>query len=382
MVCAEVNECKVKGGKTQNNCHLDAEVPAQCQDLDSSANCRLNPATGRWYDAVAKKHCMYRCACPSGFFGTGHGKPTAAEIASRGKATQLVETKCPINPQPRGCQRCTACLPGYIEVSPCTNKADRVCQRVLYSGKYLIESQADGNTQCFVIRPNEQFPSRVNYGNAGTKCGYQGNLSMKQIGEKYKEAVWKIEALYTNKEGERNVKKQLLPNSMAGTNLYTISHRDMVNGGGSYKCLHFGDGGKDLYPTLVPASNAQFDRNVRSNDKLCGFKGSRDPLTRTNAFVKNRLAVWKIEAVKQSEKKFILQSMSRKSYWECLAFEEQGAATNPSRYMWGNQDSQGFCGIGNWNAEGKRMALLNNKQAVFILTAFSQQENERGAKSC
>ena len=71
--------------------------------------------------------------------------------------------------------------------------------------------------------------------------------------------------------------------------------------------------------------------------------------------------------------KYILQSASKgtstlggQKIWECLAFEEQGAATNPSRYNWGNGDS--YCGAGNWEGTGKVVGLLNNKQAVFILT--------------
>jgi len=80
-----------------------------------------------------------------------------------------------------------------------------------------------------------------------------------------------------------------------------------------------------------------------------------------------------VTPLKLNENKYILQSASKghkgqdgTPIWECLAFEEQGAATNPSRYNWGNGDT--WCGAGDWEGEGKVYGLLNNKQAVFILT--------------
>merc|ERR1711939_286117 len=184
-------------------------------------------------------------------------------------------------------------------------------------------------------------------------------------------------------DGENNVEGSNLGDRTPGTDLYTISHKDMMRPGDSWRCLHFADKGQALYPTLIPGGSAKWASKVQASDKVCGFNaGGLKGLARTNAFVKNRIGVWKIQAVKMTEGKYIFQSMSRKNYWECLAFEEQGAATNPSRYMWGNADTKGWCGIGDWNAEGKQMALLNNKQAVFILTPFSAKDSEKGAKSC
>ena len=95
--------------------------------------------------------------------------------------------------------------------------------------------------------------------------------------------------------------------------------------------------------------------------------------------VADGLAVWKITPLKLSESKYILQSASKggmdqhgNKVWECLTFEEQGAATNPSRYNWGNGDD--WCGVGNWEGQGKAIALMDNKQAVFILTFMQAVE--------
>merc|ERR1711988_571766 len=143
---------------------------------------------------------------------------------------------------------------------------------------------------------NEEFPSRVNYGNAGP-CGYP--VKFGEIPAKYEEAVWQINALFTNYEGEQNMKKNSLPGSVCGTNYYTITHKDMVNGGKDRKCLSFLENGQALYPTLK-----QYGRRQGAVDKMCGWS---------------------------------------KGEWECLAFEDQGVSTNPSRYMWGYNDKQGWC---------------------------------------
>lgn len=93
----------------------------------------------------------------------------------------------------------------------------------------------------------------------------------------------------------------------------------------------------------------------------------------------NGQAIWKVTTLKLSEKKFLLQSAGRgdtdvggRLKFECLVFEKQGAATNPSRYNWGNGDT--FCGVGDWEGTGKDIALMANKQAVFILTSLDTVE--------
>lgn len=370
MQCEEVNECS---NRAFNNCHdpgTDGRGEGRagkstCTDLPSSEACQQEPATGRWLDKVTGKPCMFKCECKDGFFGTGHGRPTRKDIFARGRNPTGT---CPPKALATGCQRCTKCLAGYREVKPCTSTSDRVCERILFGGKYLIQSDADGDMQCLAIRPNEEFPSRVNYGNAGP-CGYP--VKFGEIPAKYEEAVWQINALFTNYEGEQNMKKNSLPGSVCGTNYYTITHKDMVNGGKDRKCLSFLENGQALYPTLK-----QYGRRQGAVDKMCGWSKGKA------SFIRNKLSVWKIQAVKYSERKYIFQNNARKGEWECLAFEDQGVSTNPSRYMWGHNDKQGWCGIGSWHGEGKKLSLLNNQQAVFILTAFSEQKAEPGAITC
>jgi len=382
LLCKEVNECDTKGA---HNCHADA----MCSDLASSNTCDKDQKTKAWIDSLTGQDCMFSCACKPGFFGTGHGLPTKDQKAKRGESPENWDG-CATKQLPYGCMKCTACQPGYTESEPCTPTADRICERDLLSGTYLMESQADGNLQCVAISDGRIYPSRVNYGNGG-KCGYMTagqSQPMDYISKTYTEAVWQFEALYSNSEGEDNMSKDTLGGE-AGTDLYTISHADMSpKGNGRMKCLFFGGQGKALYPSL--ASCDGYDEGTTcpwavSNDptdKLCGFQED-DGEVRKDAFIENKLAVWKIQAVKSSEGKYILQNRAQGGIkWECLAFEEQGSATNPSRYMWGNQDSLGWCGIGDWNNQGKQIALMKNMQAVYILTAFSEKPLEAGAKTC
>jgi hypothetical protein len=352
LQCEPINECQKGAG---NDCHSEAS----CTDLA--------PGKG----PVGKA--MFKCTCNDGYFGTGHGKPSARDFARRGESPK---GSCPKKQIPNGCVKCTQCPPGYTEVTPCTTSKDRTCRRNVLSGEYLIESDADGDRQCLAIKDGDWFPTRVNYGNdngAEPLCGYPipaGEASKKTyVYKRYKEAVWTIKALYTNKEGERNQKMALLKDigTKFGTDLYTISHKDMAAGSSGQQCLWFGDSGKDIYPSLA---------KWKGGKGPCAFKGNK------NKFVLNSQAVWKIQTVKENESKYILQSRSRNRRWECLAFEQQGAATNPARYMWGNKDNDGWCGIGNWDGDGKKVALLNNKQAVFVLSAFRTESGEAGALTC
>ena len=144
--------------------------------------------------------------------------------------------------------------------------------------------------------------------------------------------------------------------------------------------MGFGNKGKDIYPST---------QNCRSYDiadkaecpwanggkgmEYCGFEvQGADP---KDALVENGQAVWRVVPLKLNENKYLLMSASKgrkeddnsgNKIWECLAFEDNGAATNPSRYNWGNGGQ--WCGVGNWEGEGKIVSLLNNKMAVFILT--------------
>jgi len=259
------------------------------------------------------------------------------------------------------CTACTNCNFGFHEEEPCMSTVDRVCKANVLSGDYLIESEADDNRMCMVMMEEEWYPSRVNYGNGDKYCGIsipadeeKGPLQL--VKQMVPGAVWKLTALYGNVDTGYG-------------DIYTIQSR--VNQ--QWHCLFFGNDGLDMYPSLQTCTG--WDINDMANcpwnnpgKSFCGFSTEPDSLR------ENGQAVWKISPVKLVESKFIIQNHAKQlrssiegdSLWECLAFEKQGAATNPSRYNWGNGDD--WCGAGDWEGLGSEIALLNNKQAVFILT--------------
>jgi len=268
----------------------------------------------------------YECACQPGWFGLGIGA--------------------------KGCGECTVCRAGFHETSPCTSTSDRLCAIDLPSGKYIIESEADGNRQCLAILTNEWYPTRIDYGNEGV-CGLEDDSDLNS------EFVWSFFNL-NNNEADKD------------SQLYTISHDD--------KCMYFGSMGKDIYPTLQSCVDYTSEATCPwggNADSLCGFGDSTDTAggsaeqrlaVRKQELIDNRQAVFRVESIKMSEKKYIIQGMAQgtKEGFECIVFDNEGAATNPSRYNWGNGDA--FCGVGDWEGFGKEMALISNKQAIFILS--------------
>jgi len=165
-----------------------------------------------------------------------------------------------------------------------------------------------------------------------------------------------------------------------GGDMYIIE----FNAGDGYQCLFFGNDGKDIYPSLQSCNSYSLEEkencpwgNYKLGLPFCGFTAAgMDPKA---ALMDDGTAVWRLTPLKLNANKYILQSASKKrvnidgdKIWECLAFEEQGAATNPSRYNWGNGDT--FCGAGDWGGLGKEYALMNNKQAVFILSFMQAVE--------
>jgi len=267
-----------------------------------------------------------------------------------------------VGTQSNECDPCTDCYNGYHEQSPCTSTVDRVCKTNILSGKYLIESEADDNRMCMVMLEGEWYPSRVNYGNGDDYCGISvpsGEANpLHLVKQMVPAAVWKLTQLYDNVETGYG-------------DIYTIESQ--VNG--EWSCLFFGNSGNDIYPSLqsctgwdiTDTANCPWNNVGKS---YCGYSTEPDTLR------ENGQAVWKITPVKLAESKFIIQNQAKQikttvdgeSLWECLAFEKQGAATNPSRYNWGNGDD--WCGAGDWEGLGSEVALLNNKQAVFIITAM------------
>jgi len=243
----------------------------------------------------------------------------------------------------------------------------------------MIESEADGNRQCLGIFNGEWYPKRFDNGGSGP-CGY---------GDKYADGIalvkgntalkWTFTALYNNEAG-------------FDSQLYTISHESMggSSGGSGKRCMYFGSMGTDIYPTLQSCVDyiggvdcpwgPQSDRTNMCDfqiiDKSQVVSGAGLPEKKL-ALIENGQAVFKVESIKMSEKKYIIQSKSQdgKGSYECVSFDNEGAATNPSRYSWGNGDaieggSSDFCGVGDWEGYGKEMALLSNKQAIFILTSL------------
>jgi hypothetical protein len=260
------------------------------------------------------------------------------------------------------CTRCTVCYDGYHEVEPCTSTTDRICTSSVPDGIYLMESEADDNRMCVAIMADEWYPARINYGNGEEWCGLaipEGEEPSRTIRAEGSGLVWRFKQLGSNEHVEPVL-----------SDLYTIESQ--AGGDGDWRCLFFGDEGKDLYPSLQTC--AGFDANkdcpwYKNGEEYCGFPGGID------ALVHNGQATWKVSVIKLNEKKFILQNAANgntdsqdNALWECLAFEKNGAATNPSRYNWGNGDL--FCGAGDWEGLGREIALLSNKQAVFILTSL------------
>jgi len=265
-----------------------------------------------------------------------------------------------------GCRSATVCYDGYHEVQPTTTGTDRICEINVVSGLYMIESEADDNKMCVAMMQGEWYPSRMNFGNGDDFCGSPGATEREQKKALMADgqAIFKIQ--HIGNENDQEIK-------LFG-DYYTISH----NAGKGFQCLFFGNKGQDIYPSMQSCMAYDIaDKDAcpwaeGGNDApYCGFSDAGEDAYK--GFVDNMQAVWKITPLKLNEKKYILQSASKGTktqsgdpIWECLAFEEQGAATNPSRYNWGNGDT--WCGAGNWEGQGKVVALLNNKQAVMILT--------------
>merc|ERR1719217_1941017 len=94
------------------------------------------------------------------------------------------------------------------------------------------------------ILPGEWYPSRVNYGNGDTLCGAFGDTPDDQMAELTSDVRFLFTSLALNQ-----VNGDFGPgiDGEGGMSDYYIIEHDSPDG---YKCLFFGNEGKDIYPSL------------------------------------------------------------------------------------------------------------------------------------
>jgi len=328
--CVNVDECT----EGVDNCHAEAA----CTDTEGSFRCECRQ-NGRQPDGS-----------PDEWWGMGVGEHNDYN----------------------GCQECTQCYDGYHELQPCVSTSDRTCMINVSTGLYMLETEADDNKQCLAMMRGEWYPSRLNFGNGEDYCGMAG----KDAAAKKDALVLDGQAIFKLKHiGNRNDQR-----AKAGGDMYTLEFSTPQG----YSCLFFGNHGKDIYPSLQNCHAYPLDQKDNCpwnnpGEEFCGYV--EDDVDSKTALMENGQAIWRVTPLKLNANKYILQTASKgrmnadnsAKIWECLAFEEQGAATNPSRYNWGNGDD--WCGAGDWQGLGPAYGLLNNKQAVFILTFMQATED-------
>jgi len=220
-------------------------------------------------------------------------------------------------------------------------------------------------SECLRLDPKMWYPTRFDAGNGVGFCGLGGG---KKAVAKDSTLTWRLTQLAENDQLWQEFPPQdanKIPEERKWlSDLYTI---ESAADGAVWKCLFFGDNGNDMYPSLQNCKDGEADCPWdRPGKPFCGFVDRA-------SLINNRQAVWKITPIKFIEKKFIVQNRKRAgknggAAWNCLVFEKNGAATNPSRYNWGNGDQ--YCGAGDWEGLGHKVALMTNKQAIFIITAL------------
>jgi hypothetical protein len=349
--CRDIDECASKTDK--------CDVNAACTNTDGSYTCQCRP------DASGRKYFSKVVVLPGRARTIGTGA----------------------NKQP-GCTACTICYAGFHEVSPCTPTKDRVCARDVSSafvpnrsrvpgklpvpfdsnggtGATVIVTEADDNARCLTVAAGDWYPTRVDFNHGNYMCGMNKGLLARdrvKFWGTYSSVIWYIVGLGDNSKVDF---------TRGESDLYLIRAN-----GKRGPCLFFGDHGKDVYPSLQHCKDYEkgkacpWKKGGTDYQSYCGY--TVPGATRRQGLLKNMQAVWKISTIKLNSRKFIIQSAANRNptgvrKYECLIFDKQGAATNPSRYNWGNGNS--FCGVGNWGGHAKDMALLNNKQAIFILEA-------------
>ena len=77
----------------------------------------------------------------------------------------------------------------------------------------------------------------------------------------------------------------------------------------------------------------------------------------------NAQAVFRLEKIEGN--KFLVKSNADHNGYNCMVFGGHGYDTNPRRMNWGNGDE--YCGAGHWNGMSLKDAVLDSKQAVWLL---------------
>lgn len=334
--CDNVNECADPPGP--NNDDNNCDENAVCTDTTGS----------------------FLCECAAGYWGIG---------VVIGDAV--------------GCTKCTTCGQGFHEDQPCTATTDRTCKVNVRDGVYLLETEAGLDVKsCLIFGPDEVYPSRINYCDGGDGCttGRESRCGLPHEDPVPAEALW-----YFDNLGDGANKKLVTPLEIVDPNtrygdLYTIAHAGPKD---SRQCLFFGGKrGGDLYPQLANCKDAGDGpclwQNPEENVRNCGTD-----LPDAKFRSEGQAAVWRLVPLKINDNKYLIQSAADfninkandpddPAKWQCLIFDRNGMSTNPSRYNWGN--GARMCGAGDWEGEGQKVALLNNKQAVWILTYMSKDK--------
>jgi hypothetical protein len=307
------------------------------------------------------------------------------------------------------CERCRACPAGYTEIEPCTSTEHPKCILNIPEGEYILQTESGGVPQCLTLGAQSStspYPSQYNWGYGRDWCGV-GEWNGRRAQDNLLDggmATWRLTQIKTWRHDYD------LPNH----DLYVIESKFNTEDG-RWRCLAFGNEGRDPYPRLVSYGPGQTH---------CGFV-ERDTITPMERLTTEGLgAVWRVVPldhetadIRNGEGRFLLMNAGHGNIdgdqepplkeemfpgnggdWECLFFSRGGAATNPSRPtgneasgIWGHGDADGDrhmdCGISLRPAEEKlaadggdpdeatqKMALLQNMQAVFRLKLLRRME--------
>jgi carbonic anhydrase len=185
-----------------------------------------------------------------------------------------------------------------------------------------------GTDRCLIFSGRELHPARHLWTNANPEyCGFSNEQELLQN----KQAVWRLVPITDD------------------SYIITHSSSDVAPA----ECLIFGRNNTDQFPS-------RFLWGAPPNS-FCGFPSKEELL-------RNKQAIWKLRALDRNRHYIILHSSRDNTRDECLIFNGNGNATNPSRFLWGPGTGE-FCGF------PSREALLQNKQAVWTIRSTESGSN-------